>query len=133
MKKYIINVNGKSYEVEVDEVKGGSVQGVTPVAPAPVAPAPAPAAAPAPKAAPAPAAPKAAPGTGGSVTSPMPGNIWKVLVKPGDSVKSGDVLIILEAMKMENEIFASADAVVASVEVKEGDSVGSGDLLVTFE
>ena len=131
MKKYIINVNGKSYEVEVDEVKGGSVQSVTPVAPQ--WPAPAPAAAPAPKAAPAPAAPKAAPGTGGSVTSPMPGNIWKVLVKPGDSVKSGDVLIILEAMKMENEIFASADAVVASVEVKEGDSVGSGDLLVTFE
>lgn len=131
MKKYIINVNGKSYEVEVDEVKGGSVQSVTPVAPAPVAPAPAPAAAPAPKAAP--AAPKAAPGTGGSVTSPMPGNIWKVLVKPGDSVKNGDVLIILEAMKMENEIFAPADGVVASVEVKEGDSVGSGDLLVTFE
>ena len=131
MKKYIINVNGKSYEVEVDEVKGGSVQSVTPVAPAP---APAPVAAPAaPAPAPAPA-PKAAPaGTGGSVTSPMPGNIWKVLVKPGDSVKSGDVLIILEAMKMENEIFASADAVVASVEVKEGDSVGSGDLLVTFE
>ena len=134
MKKYIINVNGKSYEVEVDEVKDGSVQSVTPVAPAPAAPAPAPAAAPAPApAAPTPA-PKAAPaGTGGSVTSPMPGNIWKVMVKPGDSVKSGDVLIILEAMKMENEIFAAGDAVVASVEVKEGDSVGAGDLLVTFE
>ncbi|HHT50828.1 MAG TPA: biotin/lipoyl-binding protein [Eubacteriaceae bacterium] len=132
MKKYIINVNGKSYEVEVDEVKGGSVQSV-----APVAPAPAPKAAPAPVApAPAPAAPapKVAPaGTGGSVTAPMPGNIWKVLVKPGDSVKRGDVLIILEAMKMENEIFAAADGVVASVEVKEGDAVGSGDLLVTFE
>ena len=88
MKKYIINVNGKSYEVEVDEVKGGSVQSVTPVHP-PQWPRPSTSCAPAPKAAPAPAAPKAAPGTGGSVTSPMPGNIWKVLVKPGDSVKSG--------------------------------------------
>ncbi len=55
------------------------------------------------------------------------------MVKPGDVVKSGDVLIILEAMKMENEIFAAEDAVVASVEVKEGDSVGTGDVLVTFE
>lgn len=132
MKKYIINVNGKSYEVEVEEVKGGTasapVAPAAPAAPAPVAAAPKPAA-------PKPAAPKpAAPAGGGaSVTSPMPGNIWKVLVKPGDSVKSGDVLIILEAMKMENEIFAPADGVIASVEVKEGVAVGAGDLLVTFQ
>lgn len=134
MKKYIISVNGKSYEVEVEEVNGGIAQIVTQAPVAPVAPTPTPvAAAPAPAPKPVAAKPAAPAGGGASVTSPMPGNIWKVMVKPGDNVKNGDVLIILEAMKMENEIFAPADGVVASVEVKEGVAVGAGDLLVTFE
>jgi glutaconyl-CoA decarboxylase len=134
MKKYMIYINGKSYEVEVEEVRGGGQSAAQAPTAAPSA-TPNPAPTPAPAAAPAPAAPAKAPAAQGSksVTSPMPGNIWKVLVKPGDVVKSGDVLIILEAMKMENEIFAAEDAVVASVEVKEGDSVGTGDVLVTFE
>jgi biotin carboxyl carrier protein len=63
----------------------------------------------------------------------MPGSIFKVNVKPGDKVKRGDVVIVLEAMKMENEIFASEDAVVASVEVKEGATVDTGDVLVVLE
>lgn len=128
----MINVNGNSYEVEVEEIKDGVAQTITP---APKA-APAPKATPAPKAAPAPKAtpaPKAAPGGGGNVTAPMPGNIFKVQVKPGDAVKKGDVLIILEAMKMENEIFAPQDGTIASVEVAEGASVNSGDVLVTFQ
>ena len=67
------------------------------------------------------------------ITSPMPGNIWKIHVKPGDEVKKGDVMIILEAMKMENEIMASRDGKVASVEVNEGQSVDTGALLCTLE
>ncbi|MEL7647814.1 MAG: biotin/lipoyl-containing protein [Sedimentibacter sp.] len=128
MKKYLITVKGISYEVEVEEIKDNAPQSKA-AAPAPVrAAAPA---APAPaKAAPAPSAPA---GGTASVTSPMPGSIFKVHVKAGDSVKRGDVLIILEAMKMENEIFAAADGVVDSVLVKEGATVNTGDVLVTFK
>lgn len=128
MKKYLITVKGISYEVEVEEIKDNAPQSKT-TAPAPVkAAAPA---APAPaKVAPAPSAPA---GNVASVTSPMPGSIFKVHVKDGDTVKRGDVLIILEAMKMENEIFASADGVVDSVLVKEGATVNTGDVLVTFK
>ena len=103
MKAYTITVNGTAYEVEVEE-KGGAV------AAAPRAAAPAPrAAAPAPKAAPAPApAPAAKPVAAGAatVTAPMPGKVLEVKCKAGDAVKSGQVLLILEAMKMQNEIMA---------------------------
>ena len=106
MKSYNITVNGVAYSVSVEETAAGA---------APVAAA-APAAPAAPKAAPAPAAaPKAAAGAAGAV-----------------SVKAGDVLVILEAMKMENEILAPQDGTVASVNVNKGDTVNSGDVLVSM-
>ena len=109
MKKYTITVNGTAYEVEVEEA------GVVASAPkaAPKA-APAPAAAPAPKAAPAPAPKAAAPVAAGATTvsAPMPGKVLSINVKAGDAVKSGDVLLILEAMKMQNEIMAPADGTI---------------------
>ena len=116
MRKYNVNVNGTAYEVTVEEVKGG-------VAPAPVA-APAPAPAPAPAAAPA--------GAGEQITAPMPGTILDVKVSAGQAVKSGDVLMILEAMKMENEIMAPHDGTVTAVSVSKGASVESGALLCTI-
>ena len=126
MKTYNITVNGVTYTVEVEEV------GATAAAPV-AAPVAAPAAAPvaAPKAA-APA-PKATGAAGAvSVKAPMPGNIMKVNCKAGDSVKKGDVLVVLEAMKMENDICAPADGVVASVEVAKGATVETDALLVTL-
>ena len=128
MRKFIVNVNGNSYEVEVEEV---SAAGSAPiVAPAPVA-APAPQAAPA--AAPAPqAAPKAAAPAGGTpVKAPMPGNVLDVKVSNGQAVKEGDLLVILEAMKMENEIFAPCDGTVTVVASK-GSTVNTGDVLVSL-
>ena len=118
MKKYNVNVNGTMYEVTVEEVVGGA---------APVAAAPAPVAAPAPAAAPAPVAAPA--GAGESVSSPMPGTILAVNVQNGASVKKGDVLMILEAMKMENEIMSPCDGTVASVNVTKGTAVESGTTL----
>ena len=124
MKYYNISVNGVAYSVSVEETAAGA---------APVAPA----AAPAPKAAPAPAAAPAAPAAPASagaveVKAPMPGNILDVKVAAGASVKAGDVLVILEAMKMENEIVAPQDGTVASVNVNKGDTVNSGDVLVSM-
>ncbi|MBR0454710.1 MAG: biotin/lipoyl-binding protein [Clostridia bacterium] len=129
MKTYNITVNGVTYTVEVEEV-GATAS--APVAAAPVAAPAAPVAAPAaPKAAP--AAPKASGAAGAvSVKAPMPGNIMKVNCKVGASVKKGDVLIVLEAMKMENDICAPQDGVVASVEVAQGASVETDALLVTL-
>lgn len=127
MRKFMINVNGNSYEVEVEEI-GGAVS----AAPAaPVAAAPAPAAPAAKPAAPAPAAP-AAPAAGEKVNCPMPGNILDVRVNVGDEVKEGDILMILEAMKMENEILAPCAGKVATVAVAKGATVNSGDLLVVI-
>lgn len=127
MKTYNVTVNGVTYSVVVEEVGAGAV------ASAPVA---APAAPVAPKAAPAaPAgAPKASSGAQGSVTvkAPMPGNIMKVNVKPGQSVKKGDVLVVLEAMKMENDVCAPEDGTVASVEVSQGATVETDAVLVTL-
>ena len=122
MKYYNITVNGVAYSVSVEETAAGAA----PVAAAPAAPV-------APKAAPA-AAPKAAAGAAGAVTvkAPMPGNILDVKVAAGASVKAGDVLVILEAMKMENEIVAPQDGTVASVNVNKGDTVNSGDVLVSM-
>ena len=130
MKTYNITVNGVTYTVEVEEV-GATAS--APVAAAPVAAPAAPVAAPAaaPKAAP--AAPKARGAAGAvSVKAPMPGNIMKVNCKAGASVKKGDVLIVLEAMKMENDICAPQDGVVASVEVAQGATVETDAVLVTL-
>ena len=135
MKTYLITVNGVTYEVQAEEVRGNQViqQVIQQPAPAPQ-PVAAPVAAPVPQPAPVvKEAPKAAPTGGIQITSPMPGSIFKLNVKPGDSVKKGDVVLILEAMKMENEIFAAEDAVVSSVEVKEGATVNTGDVLVILE
>ena len=112
MKKYRVNVNGTVYEVELEEMTG--------------APAAAPVAAPAPSAAAAPAA------GGEKVTSPMPGTILSVNVAAGDAVKRGQVLMILEAMRMENEIMCPCDGTVASVSVTKGAAVESGTLLCTI-
>lgn len=124
MKNLIVTVNGVAYNVTVEEGTG------TAAASAPVAAAPAAA----PASAAAPAAPAAPAGAAGSVTvtAPMPGNILDVKVKAGDSVKAGDTLLILEAMKMENEISAPQDGTIASVNVRKGDVVNSGDLLCTM-
>lgn len=141
MKKFLIKVNGNQYEVEVEEIRDGSVPAYIPAAPAVSAPAAAPVqAAPAAPVAPAaPAAPvqekKAA--SGGSagkvkVTAPMPGTILKIVASVGDKVKRGQVLLILEAMKMENEIVAPSDGEIASINVTSGSSVNAGDLLVSI-
>ena len=123
MKKYNITVNGKTYEVEVEEVGGAPS-----AAPAPKA---APAAAPAPKAAPAPAPKVAGPIGAQKVVAPMPGTIVSVKVNVGDKVEKGTLVAVLEAMKMENEIFAGVDGVVASVNVSAGDSVNAQDVIVS--
>ena len=113
MKKYRVTVNGTVYEIELEELIG--------TAPAPAAAAPA---------APAPAA--AAPEGGEQVTAPMPGTILSINVAAGDTVKRGQVLMILEAMKMENEIMCPCDGTVASVSVTKGAAVESGTLLCTI-
>lgn len=130
MKKFLINVNGTAYNVEVEEVRDGVT--AAPAAPRAAAPA-APAATPAPKAAaPAPkAAPVAAEGAT-KVNAPMPGTILGIKVAPGDTVKKGTVLLILEAMKMENEIMSAGEGTVVSVAVNNGDSVSTGQLLVVL-
>ena len=128
MKKYNITVNGSTYEVIVEEVGGAAS-----VAPAPVfaAPAAAPVAAPAAAAAPKAAAPAGAAGAN-KVTAPMPGTILNVKVSVGQSVKKGDVICVLEAMKMENDIPAPCDGVVASVNVQKGASVAANDVIATL-
>ena len=107
MKKYTITVNGTAYEVEVEDMGG--------------------AAATAPKA----AAPKAAPGAA-TISAPMPGKVLEVKVKAGDAVKSGDVLMILEAMKMQNEIMAPADGTISDVRISAGQTVGTGDVMIVM-
>ena len=119
MKAYTITVNGTAYEVEVEE-KGGAV------AAAPRAAAPAPRAA-----APAPAAKPVAAGAA-TVTAPMPGKVLEVKCKAGDAVKSGQVLLILEAMKMQNEIMAPADGTIADVRVSAGSTVNTGDVMIVM-
>ena len=122
MKKYNITVNGNTYEVLVEEADASStpVTYSAPVASAPVA---------APKA----AAPKASASAGAvKVTSPMPGTILAVKVTAGQSVKKGDVICVLEAMKMENDIPAPQDGVIASIDIQKGASVNAGDVLASL-
>lgn len=134
-RKYRVTVNGRSYEVDVEDMGTSAASAVpAPVAaPAPAAPAPAPAA-PAPVAAPVPAAAPTAPVAAGASTivAPMPGKILKVLVSQGTAVTKGQVVLILEAMKMENEIFADAAGTVSQITTKEGDSVNTGDTLLVI-
>jgi biotin carboxyl carrier protein len=130
MRKFVISVNGNSYEVEVDEITDGSTAVSRPAAPVRT-----PQAAPA-KAAPAKAAASAEVTVSAGqevIESPMPGNIWKVLVAEGDIVKVGQTLVILEAMKMENELVSPIDGKVTKVMTTEGAIVNTGDKLVIVE
>lgn len=134
MAKYVVTLNGKNYEVEVEKntakITNTTAAAAPAAAPAPkAAPAPAPVAAPAPAAAPAPVA--AAPAGGANVTAPMPGTVLNVVAPVGTAVKAGDVILILEAMKMENDIVAPVDGTVASVAAK-GTSVNTDDVLATL-
>lgn len=121
MKNYTITVNGVAYDVTVEEGKGAAAPAVRAAAPA------------------APAAPaaSAAPAAGGaagavSVSAPMPGKILAVKKKVGEAVKAGDPILVLEAMKMENDIVAPQDGTIATIEVAVGDAVESGATLATM-
>jgi len=141
MKKFLIRVNGNQYDVEVEEIRDGMVitpaasipyvVASAPVAPATVAPQTQAPAAPAASAAQTKAAPSGSVGSV-KVTAPMPGTILKVVAKPGDKVKKGQVLVVLEAMKMENEIVAPSEGVVATINVTGGTSVNAGELLASL-
>lgn len=124
--KYVVTLNGKQYEVEVEKGNATAVYAGEAVA-APVAAAPVAAAA-----APVAAAPAAPAGAGEAVPSPMPGAILQVKVANGQAVKKGDVLFILEAMKMENEIAAPKDGTITSVSVSKGATVDTGSVLCTL-
>lgn len=119
MKKYVIKLNGKVYEVEMGEAGAG-----TPVAMPTAAPAAAPTAAP--------AAASAAAVAGETVTAPMPGNIIDVKVKVGDTVAKDQVIFVLEAMKMENEIVAPKAGQVVAVNISKGDVVNPGETMVVI-
>ena len=121
MKNYTITVNGNVYDVAVEEGTGSTAGAAKAAAPKAAAP----------KAAPKAAAPAGAQGAV-KVNAPMPGKILKVNVNAGAAVKKGDVLLVLEAMKMENEICAPQDGTVATVECAAGDSVESGKVLVSM-
>lgn len=144
--KYMVTLNGKKYEIEVEEgqaivnsvttapMAGAPVAAAPAVAPAPVAAPAAPAAAPAPAPAAAPAAPAvpAAPADGTNAVCPMPGTILDVKASVGQAVKAGDVLFILEAMKMENDIVSPADGTVKQILVSKGSTVSTDDVLAVI-
>ena len=114
MKKYKVTVNGTAYEIELEELTGAAPAAAT------AAPVPTP-------------APAAAPAGGEQVTSPMPGTLLAINVAAGDTVKRGHVLMVLEAMKMENEIMCPCDGKIASVNASKGSSVESGTLLCVIQ
>ncbi len=115
MKKYKVTVNGTAYEITLEAMDAADVKQSAPVAVAPAAPAAAPAA--------------AAPAGGETIKAPMPGNILAVNVTDGAKVKKGDVLMVLEAMKMENEIMSPCDGTVSNVSVAKGATVETGSVL----
>ena len=116
MRRFHVTVNGTQYEDEVEQLDGGEQAASAPQEPKKM-----------------PAEKPKKPVSGTPVSAPMPGNIVKVLVSAGAHVKSGDLLFILEAMKMENEIFAPQDGTVADVAVKPGDTVKTGEVLLTLQ
>lgn len=118
MSKYKITINGKEYEMDVELMDGSAPAVKAPVQAKPVS---------------APAAPKAAPVAAAGTVSPMPGTILKVNVKEGDTVKAGDSVVILEAMKMENDITAPKDGVVKKLFVNEKQTVAKGEALFEVE
>lgn len=123
MKRYQISVNGQSYDVTVEELEGGAAMPAPAPKPAPAVAAPTPAAEP---------AKPQAPAGGTTVPSPMPGVIVDVRAQEGQKVEAGDVLVVLEAMKMENDIVAPVAGTVSSVLVKKGDTVESNQTIVTI-
>ncbi len=137
MRKFLIKVNNNQYEVEVEEIRDNSISmtedemNCTKAEPVQKLPAKAPTQAPAAVSS---GKESSAGGTDGKVkiTAPMPGVILKVPVSIGASVKKGQVLLLLEAMKMENEIIAPADGVIASINVAEGNSISAGELLISL-
>ena len=150
MRKFIVQVNGVQYDVEIEEIGGAQAAPAAPIpaaAPAAMAPAPAAAApaqaaaAPAAPAAPAQSAPAAAPAQsaaggvmgGETINAPLPGTVLDIKVSAGQNVNKGDILFVLEAMKMENEILAAHDGVIASVNVEKGAAVNSGDVLGSYK
>ena len=128
LRKFKIAIDGKEYLVEMEEIGGVQQPVQAPVAAAPAAPV----AAPAEQAAPAPAAAPVSAALGDAMTAPMPGTILRVLVNIGDEVKENQPLMILEAMKMENEVVANHAGKVAGIHVNQGQVVNAGDALITI-
>ena len=126
--KYKITLQGRTYEIEVERGEAMLLDEYEALAPAPAAPAPAPVPAAAPAAASAPAA--SAEGT--VIAAPLPGNILAVKVQPGEAVRAGQLLVLIEAMKMENEVLAPADGVVKQIAVQKGAVVATGDTLLVI-
>ena len=128
LRKFKIAIDGKEYLVEMEEIGGVPQPVQAPVAAAPAAPV----AAPAEQAAPAPAAAPVSAASGDAMTAPMPGTILRLLVNIGDEVKENQPLMILEAMKMENEVVANHAGKVAGIHVNQGQVVNAGDALITI-